>query len=215
MSYIVGKSHRRLLKLRSELKQEPAGIGKMTLDDLDQYDVKIREPIIGEYRGYTLMSASPPSSGGLTMIQMLKMLERFPLGDASQAYGFGTTKTLNVMIEAMRLAFADRAIWMGDEDFVVVPKVGLLNDTYVASRSSLIVPGSRMTPNPTAGNPWPYNTPSLSSKPQTAMIGDQPEGGHTTHFSVVDKHGNIVAYTTTIEARMGIWHHGPRIRFPA
>jgi gamma-glutamyltranspeptidase/glutathione hydrolase len=149
------------------------------------------------------MSASPPSSGGLTVIQMLKMLERFPISDANQGYGFGTTKTLNVMIEAMRLAFADRAIWMGDEDFVEVPKVGLLNDTYVASRSALIVPGSRMTPNPTAGDPWPYNSASLSSKVQLAMIGEQPTGGHTTHFSVVDKWGNIVAYTTTIEQGWG------------
>jgi gamma-glutamyltranspeptidase / glutathione hydrolase len=177
-------------------------VGKMTLADLKQYNVKIREPIIDEYRGYTIMSASPPSSGGLTVIQMLKMLERFPIGNTSQGYGFGTTKTLNVMIEAMRLAFADRAIWMGDEDFVDVPKEGLLNDNYVALRSALIIPGSRMSP-PTAGDPWPYETASLGSKLQLAMIGDQPEGGHTTHFSVVDKHGNIVAYTTTIEAGWG------------
>jgi gamma-glutamyltranspeptidase / glutathione hydrolase len=201
--YYRGEIAQAIVEAQKRTTAGPAGIGKMTLEDLDQYDVKIREPIIDKYRGYTLMSASPPSSGGLTVIQMLKMLERFPLGDTGQGYGFGVTKTLNVMVEAMRLAFADRAIWMGDEDFVEVPKVGLLNDTYVALRSALIVPGSRMTPNPTAGDPWPYNSASLNSKIQLSMIGEQPTGGHTTHFSVVDKWGNIVSYTTTIEAGWG------------
>jgi len=133
-----------IVEVQKRTRAGPAGVGRMTLDDLDQYDVKIREPIVGDYRGYTLKSMSPPSSGGLTVIQMLKMLERFPMGDASQGFGFGATRTMNVMIEAMRLAFADRAVWMGDEDFVAVPKTGLLDDDYVAMRSALIDPDSRM-----------------------------------------------------------------------
>src|SRR6267142_1736080 len=108
--------------------------GLMTLQDLADYNVVIREPIWGEYRGYRIAAMSPPSSGGLTMIQALKMLERYPLGDTAAGFGFGKVNTLHVMAEAMRLAFA---------------------------------------------------------------------GGHTTHFSVIDKWGNIVSYTTTIEQGWG------------
>jgi gamma-glutamyltranspeptidase/glutathione hydrolase len=178
-----------------------AFIGRMALSDLAAYGVKIRKPTVGDYRGYTLKSMSPPSSGGLTVIQMLKMLERFPLEDASQGFGFGATKTLHVMIEAMRLAFADRAVWMGDEDFVHVPKVGLLNDIYVDSRADMISLTSRMA-TPTAGDPLPFDTAALRSRTMLAAAA-QHDGGHTTHFSVVDKRGNIVSYTTTIEAGWG------------
>ena len=178
------------------------GIGRMTLDDLDQYNVIIREPIIDDYRGYTLMSASPPSSGGLTVIQMLKMLERFPLGNSNQGYGFGTTKTLHVMIEAMRLAFADRAIWMGDEDFVCVPKTGLLNDEYVAMRSALITENSRIS-SALPDDPRPYDDSCTALTSNHTMLADVSESGHTTHFAVVDKWGNVVSYTTTIEQGWG------------
>src|SRR5688500_12083615 len=92
--------------------------GLMTTQDLENYNAVIREPIVAEYRGYRIASMSPPSSGGLTMIQALKMIERYPLGDIEAGFGFGRANTLHVMTEAMRLAFADRAVWMGDEDFV-------------------------------------------------------------------------------------------------
>jgi gamma-glutamyltranspeptidase/glutathione hydrolase len=105
------------------------------------------------------------------------------------------------MIEAMRLAFADRAIYMGDEDFVPVPKVGLLADPYVALRSALIDPASRMA-TPSAGNPWAYQAAQPGALVVAAAV-PQSDRGHTTHFSVVDKHGNLVAYTTTIEAGWG------------
>src|SRR5437879_169317 len=112
--------------------------GLMTMQDLADYNIVIREPIVAEYRGYRIAAMSPPSSGGLTMIQALKMIERYPLGDASAGFGFGRAQTLHVMTEAMRLAFADRAAWMGDEDFVPVPKRGLLDPTYVRERGDLI-----------------------------------------------------------------------------
>ncbi len=179
-----------------------AGVGRMSLDDLDKYDVRIREPIVGDYRGYTLKSMSPPSSGGLTVIQMLKMLERFPLGDPSQGFGFGATRTLNVMIEAMRLAFADRAVWMGDEDYVDVPKAGLIDDDYMANRSALIDPNSRMS-NAFPDDPRPFDMASSSSGVKMAALAETKPDGHTTHFSVVDKWGNVVSYTTTIEAGWG------------
>ncbi len=180
------------------------GAGRMTLQDLAQYNVVIREPVQVNYRGWTVSSMSPPSSGGLTLGQMLLMLKQFPLGDAAQGYGFGSPTTLHVMAEAMRLAFADRAVWMGDEDFVHVPKVGLLNPEYVATRSVMINPTSRMA-TPVAGNPLPYDTTATGNK-NTRFSADHAEEtrpSHTTHFSVVDKWGNVVSYTTTIEATWG------------
>ncbi len=176
--------------------------GRMTLADLDQYRVEIRQPITVNYRGWQLASSSPPSSGGLTVGQMLEILERYPIGDASRGFGFGARNTLHVMIEAMRLAFADRAVWMGDEDFVPVPKSGLLNPTYVDTRAAMISLSSRM-PTPTAGDPWPFNTASIDTKYRVAKTEAQDEGIHTTHFAVVDKWGNVVSYTTTIEQTWG------------
>jgi gamma-glutamyltranspeptidase/glutathione hydrolase len=115
----------------------------MTLEDLASYEVAIREPVEGDYRGFRIVSMPPPSSGGLTVVHIMKLIERFPIGDEDAGFGFGSTRTLNVMIEAMRLAFADRAVWMGDDDFVDVPSVGLLSAGYIASRTALIDPDSR------------------------------------------------------------------------
>ena len=188
---------------QSRTRAGAAGLGKITLADLAAYDVKIRQPIVGHYRGYTVASMPPPSSGGLTIIQMLEMLERFPIGDKGQGFGFGAKNTLHVMIEAMRLAFADRAFWMGDEDFVHVPKKGLLDATYVASRSAMIDLNTVLPPT-TQGNPLPFDMASLlSDKVKLAALVPHREGTHTTHFVVVDKHDNIVSYTTTIESLFG------------
>ena len=178
--------------------------GLMTLSDLAQYNIVIREPIVDQYRGYTVASMSPPSSGGLTMIQALKMIERYPLGDASAGFGFGKVNTLHVMAEAMRLAFADRAIWMGDEDYFAVPKRGLIDDEYVRQRSQLISLTSRIPGTAPAGDPRGFQTAGQPRRTAVAMA--EPlsyPGGYTTHFSVVDHWGNVVSYTTTIEAGWG------------
>jgi gamma-glutamyltranspeptidase/glutathione hydrolase len=178
-----------------------SGSSLMTLDDLRNYRAVVRTPVTGYYRGYKIVQMPPPSSGGLTIIQMLKMLERFPLGDVWQGFGFGAKNTLHVMIEAMRLGFADRAWWMGDSDFVPVPINGLLDPTYVASRSALINLNSRMS-SAVAGNPLAYdNPPVLGVRPGHGRDADEP--GETTHFAVVDRQGNIVTYTTTIESTFG------------
>ncbi|MGE5339153.1 MAG: gamma-glutamyltransferase [Gemmatimonadota bacterium] len=191
------------IRTQAPLPPQPAEAqGRMTLADLDQYRVELRQPITVNYRGWQFASSSPPSSGGLTIGQMLEILERYPIGDASQGFGFGARNTLHVMIETMRLAFADRAVWMGDEDFVPVPKSGLLNKTYVDSRAAMISLSSRM-PTPLAGDPWPFNVASLGQKYQVAMTEAQDEGIHTTHFAVADKWGNVVSYTTTIEQTWG------------
>ncbi|HXM80637.1 MAG TPA: gamma-glutamyltransferase [Burkholderiales bacterium] len=178
--------------------------GLMTMQDLADYHIVIREPIVGEYRGYRIAAMSPPSSGGLTMIQALKMIERYPLGDASAGFGFGKAKTLHVMTEAMRLAFADRSVWMGDEDFVPVPKRGLLDRHYVQMRGDLISLSSIIPGNAPIGDPWLFD--SAQRPGHTLLAAAEPvshPGGYTTHFSVVDQWGNIVSYTTTIEQGWG------------
>jgi gamma-glutamyltranspeptidase/glutathione hydrolase len=132
------------------------------------------------------------------------MIERYPLGDASAGFGFGKATTLHVMAEAMRLAFADRAVWMGDEDFVPVPKRGLLDRDYVRERGDLISLTSRILGTAPFGNPWPFQ--SVRGSDCTILAAAAPvshPGGHTTHFSVVDRWGNVVSYTTTIEAGWG------------
>jgi Gamma-glutamyltranspeptidase len=129
--------------------------GGMTADDLASYKIKVSAPISANYRGYDVVTVPPSSSGGLVLLQALKLAQRFPLGDSSQGYGFGAGKTMNVDIEALRLALADRKIWMGDDD----PKAGspicvegLLSTDYTALRSATISDAARI-PTAAPGNP--------------------------------------------------------------
>ncbi|MHB1188424.1 gamma-glutamyltransferase [Thiobacillus sp.] len=184
-------------RTRSDLGE--SGKGRMTLADLRQYQAVIREPLIGHYRGWTLATMPPPSSGGLTMLQMLGLLERFPLGDAAQGYGFGSPKTLHAMIEAMRLAFADHAVWIGDDDAAPVPRQGLLHPEYLKTRAALIKADRRMD-TPQAGDPLPWES-SIAVQPKPSRT--KQESPHTTHFSIVDRWGNVVSYTSTIEFTWG------------
>ena len=184
-------------RTRSELGE--AGKGRMTLADLAQYQVAIRAPLIGRYRGWTLAGMPPPSSGGLTVLQMLGLLERFPLGDAAQGYGFGSPRTLHAMIEAMRLAFADRAVWIGDDDAAPVPRQGLLHPGYLAARAALIQTDRRMDA-PQAGDPLPWDKTVTVQPKQSSTKQESP---HTTHFSIVDRWGNVVSTTSTIEFTWG------------
>jgi gamma-glutamyltranspeptidase / glutathione hydrolase len=177
--------------------------GRMTLADLDAYRARVRAPVEGRYRGLRVVSAPPPSSGGLAVLQVLGMLERFPLGDATAGFGFGSARTLHVMLEAMRLAFADRAVWSGDDDFVPVPAAGLLDPAYLARRSGLIDPDRRL-PRAKADDPRPYGRTGAAAPMRLSATPAMPaEGGGTTHFSVSDRHGNLVSYTNTIESAWG------------
>jgi gamma-glutamyltranspeptidase / glutathione hydrolase len=181
--------------------------GSMTYDDLAAYKADVREPTAGAYRGWKIKAMSPPSSGGLTLLQMLGMLERFPIGDKAQGYGFASVNTATVMASAMRIAFADRSIWMGDADFVPVPQRGLLDPTYVAMRGAPIVPGVRLDPNPVPGDPRPYQTAGLRRGDNKRIAFVEPvtgPGETTTHLSVIDRWGNLVTYTNTIESSHGI-----------
>jgi gamma-glutamyltranspeptidase / glutathione hydrolase len=105
----------------------------------------------------------------------------------------------------MRLAFADRSIWMGDSDFVPVPTKGLLHPTYTGERGAAIVPGTRITPNPLPGDPRPYEVAGLQTGTRLAVAEPVTGPGETTtHFVVADKWGNMVSYTNTIESSHGI-----------
>lgn len=177
--------------------------GRMTTEDLAHYQPVVRQPVGAAYRGYRILSTPPPSSGGLTVLYILKLLERFPIGDATQGFGFGSVHTLHVMTEAMRLAFADRAVWMGDTDTVSLPISNLLDPNYIASRSALIHPDKRQgkvipgDPRQNIHSPGSHS-PHIQETPLQTE-----EGMNTTHFTIIDKDGNIVTYTNTIEARWG------------
>ena len=193
------------------------GGGRMTCADLAAYRAVVREPLEITYRNWLIRVPPPPSSGGLALIQMLKMLQRFPLGDTEAAFGRGDFATLNVMQEAMRLSFADRAVWMGDTDVLPdLPTRGLINPDYLAQRSKTcpsdpagaaycIIPGVRAA-GIRAGDPRGWEK-ALAAAPArgSAARGQpgRPEGGETTHFTIVDRRGNVVSWTSTVEAPWG------------
>lgn len=156
--------------------------GLITSDDLKQYKVVEREPVVGNYRGYQVMSMPPPSSGGIHIIQMMNILERYPLKE----YGADSAQTIHLMAESMKLAYADRSEYLGDPDFTKVPVKGLTSRAYADELAKKIDP-NRATPSTEIkpGKPQPY------------------ESDQTTHFSVADKAGNIVATTYTLNLNFG------------
>jgi gamma-glutamyltranspeptidase/glutathione hydrolase len=175
------------------------GEGRMTLADLAAYDVDIRPASHLDYKGYDVYSAPPPSSGGAVLLETLGLLEqRFPIGDTAAGYGFGTRNTIHAMVEALRLALVDRDKWIGDPAVVSVPEAQLLSDSYLAARASLLNPyPTRMPGFPGAGNPLGFLS---ASEPDGGV---EAAEGHTTHFSVVDRFGNVVSFTTTLRDSFG------------
>lgn len=137
----------------------------------------------------------PPSSGGLTVLQILKLLEPF---DISQ-YGIRSPEKYHLLAEAMHLAYADRGAYMGDPEYIDVPTKGLLHPDYIAERSSLISLDQANT-NVQPGNPWKYED---GRTPSNIEQNDEKAIGQTTHFAVADKWGNFVTFTTTIEQLFG------------
>ncbi|MDT3672184.1 MAG: gamma-glutamyltransferase [Aromatoleum sp.] len=201
--FYEGDIAQRIVEAQQRSRLGAAGVGRMTLADLASYDVEVRQPVEGDYRGYTVKSMPPPSSGGLSVIMMLKLLEPFPLGSGDESWGFGGRHTMHAMIEAMRLTYADRAVWMGDDDYVPVPVRGLLSECFLAARRTLIDVEVRMT-TPEPADPRPCEAGSANGEPARALAPlEEEKGAHTTHFSVIDRWGNIVSYTTTIENTWG------------
>jgi gamma-glutamyltranspeptidase/glutathione hydrolase len=179
--------------------EAPTAAGDLTLADLAGYTVKTREPLCVPYRTRKLCGMGPPSSGGPAVAQTLKLLEPFDLGHGHEdAMGAGT---LHLIAEAEKLAYADRARYLADPDFVPMPP-GLLDPAYLGERRKLIDP-ARAMPRPAAGTP-----PGLEK--QTRGRDFTVERAGTSHISVIDGEGNTVAMTTTIEGAFGsgVWAAG-------
>lgn len=169
--------------------------GSMTIDDLAGYDVTHDDVVWGEYLGYDIASMPPPSSGGLTMLQMLQMFEELELTQ----HDVRSADKYHFMTEAMHLAYADRGEYMGDPEYIDVPKEGLLHPDYIRKRVDLIDP-DQANPNVLPGNPWDYQ----DGEPTEGVVQiDDKVDGETTHFTVADEWGNLVSYTTTIEQVFG------------
>jgi gamma-glutamyltranspeptidase/glutathione hydrolase len=156
--------------------------GVMTLADLANYKVVEREPVRGQYRGYEVVSMPAPSSGGIHIIEMLNVLEHFPI----DKFGHNTAQTIHVMAETMKRAYADRSEYLGDPDFVKVPTAALTSRDYAAKIASLIALNK--------------TTPSSEIKP--GLLAPY-ESTQTTHYSVVDKFGNAVSNTYTLNFSYG------------
>lgn len=166
--------------------------GTMSLADLANYEARIRQPIRSTYRGYDIYGMPPPSSGGVTVAEALNILEGFDLKAMPRA------NVEHLYLEASRLAFADRNAYLGDPEYVDAPIEGMLSKQFAAQRRSLIRPDRAAGIVP-AGDAFLYeNDKSFPLRPQQDMI--MKEGTHTTHLTVSDKWGNVVAYTFTIES---------------
>jgi len=162
--------------------------GDMTLVDLADYRAKARAPVCGLYRGYRVCGMPPPTSGGLTVLQVLMMLERFDLGDEPL-----NARALHLIAEAQRLAYADRAKYMADADFVDVPK-GLIDPAYLRARSDLISLVRAMD-RAEAGEP-PDSAGLFGSDTDIEQPG-------TSHISIIDAEGNVASMTSSIERAFG------------
>ncbi|MCS6808188.1 MAG: gamma-glutamyltransferase [Bacteroidota bacterium] len=159
------------------------GGGLIQQKDLDLYSAQWRTPLRGKYRGYDIITMPPPSAGGVGLLQMLSMLEPYPLRE----WGVNTEKSAHCMIEVERRSYADRNEYLGDPDFQHIPLKGLLNPQYVASRMRSFNP-DRATP---------------SSELSFGRDVHTYESDQTTHFSIVDAYGNAIAVTTTINGAFG------------
>ena len=182
----------------------PDNPGLMTEEDLAGYDAKPRSPVCGTYRIWTVCGMGPPTSGGLTVLQIMGLLEPFDLA----ASGPGTLESVHLISEASRLAYADRGRYMADSDFVQVPVTGLIDKAYLRERSALIQPDrvmieveagvppgadARLAPDDRRMAAW-----ALAPSPPPAT-----ESLTTTHLSIVDGEGNAVAMTSSIEQAFG------------
>lgn len=163
----------------------------MTEADLARYTAKDRAPVCGTYRQYRVCSMGPPSSGATTLLATLIQLERFDL----KALGKDNPVSWHLIAESQRLAYADRARYAADGDFVTVPVAGMIDRTYLASRSALISQAGSIA-KAAAGTPPGSEKLTFAPSPQLAENG-------TSHFAVVDRAGNAVSYTSTIESSFG------------
>jgi len=155
--------------------------GLVTLEDLRTYEPTLRQPLRTTYRGYEILTMPPPSSGGIALIEMLNMLEPLDL----KAMGWHSSQQVHTMVEVMRRAFADRAAYLGDTDFVQVPVVGLTSPKYARARAKTITDRATPSKDVLGGNPAQYESPE------------------TTHYTIVDAEGSVVSNTYTLNDSYG------------
>ena len=185
-AFYLGDNARMVADTVSKAPKNPV---PMTEADLAAYQAKPRKPVCGPYHGYTICGMGPASAGGITVLQVLGMVERFPLAK----WGKDDPRSWHVIGEAMQLAYADRDNWLGDPEFVSVPISGLIDPGYLRQRSALISMGRAL-------NVYRPGTPPGAEKRTAAL--PQPESG-TSHFVAVDRNGDIAAWTSTIESFFG------------
>jgi gamma-glutamyltranspeptidase / glutathione hydrolase len=155
--------------------------GILTMEDLRTYEPTIRTPLRTTYRGYEILTMPPPSSGGIALIEMLNMLEPYNL----QSMGWHSSRYVHTLVEIMRRAFADRAAYLGDTDFVKVPVAGLVSRDYAKLRAKDITDKATPSKDVRGGGPQAYESPE------------------TTHYSIVDAEGNAVSTTYTLNDSYG------------
>ena len=160
--------------------------GLITTDDLNNYEAVERAPVRGTYRGYDLIAMPLPSSGGIVLIETLNMLEGFALTDMAQ----GSPPSLHLLIESMKRAYADRALFLGDPKFANAPVTTLLSKDYAMKQRASI--------DPATATPW------TSALDATSPVTQPREGSNTTHYSVIDSAGNAVANTYTLNFPYGM-----------
>jgi gamma-glutamyltranspeptidase/glutathione hydrolase len=170
------------------VQHAPLNPGGMTLADLAHYRAKERAPVCAKYRGERICSMGPPSSGGIAVLQILDMLQRFPPKELAP----NSLSEVHLFSQASRLAFADRITYLGDPAFVRVPVRGLLDRSYLRARASLIDPARDM------GQAGPGAPHHADFAPQ-----ESPELHGTSHMSIVDDAGEVVSMTTTVEFVFG------------
>ena len=172
--------------------QTAGNAGLLSLEDLADYRVARREPVCFTYRHHEVCGMGPPSSGALTVGQILGILEHFDMA----SLGPGSADAWHLFAEASKLAYADRALYIADADFVAVPTAGLLDPNYLTVRAQAIAPDSVQSTPVRAGNP-PHRQP-VRLAPGSAV--DSPG---TSHVSIIDADGNAVSMTTSIESAFG------------
>ncbi|MGP7795069.1 gamma-glutamyltransferase [Sphingomonas sp. CLY1604] len=185
-SFYVGPQAQKLVTTVNTATRNPS---QMTTGDLASYEAKPRDPVCVPYRSYRICGMGPPSSGGVTVLMILKQLERFDMGKL----GKDSPVAWHLFAESSRLAYADRNLYVGDPDYVRVPIEGMLDPAYLASRSALISPDTTLA-KVTAGTP--PGAPARTPAPVSEVAG-------TTDLAVADRDGNVVEVTTTVEGPFG------------
>ena len=165
--------------IEAEMK---AGGGLISINDLKNYHAVWRKPVTGDYRGYKIITMPPPSSGGIALMQLLESVEPYPLS----RWGFNSDSTVQLMVEAERRVYADRAAHLGDPDFYSVPQTTLLEDSYSHLRLK----------------DMDWSRATLSSDVRAGQVNGR-ESEETTHFSIVDRDGNAASVTTTLNGSYG------------